>query len=187
MLHVARENVFVTFCITALLLLCFYQTWLRKKENVLIADLSRNISINQDKKYLLDRLTFSAEVIDSLHKLKNEKLFVLRFMRNDCKECIDSIFGNLISISSKIGKENIAVLIDDPNLNNYYKYKRLYQDKIINFFYYPTGVSAIDKEGISYYSIYSKKNKTASFIFLTNPLDFPSQTNNYLKGIVNVF
>lgn len=187
MLHIVRKNIFVTGCFTALLLLCFCQTWLRKKENILIADLNRNISVNQDKRYLLDRMPFSPEVVDSLHKLKREKLFVLRFMRNDCRECIDSIFGNLIRISSKIGKENVVVLIDDPNLNNYYKYKRLYQDKIVNFFYYPTEISAIDKEGISYYSIYSKKNKSASLFFLTRPLDFPSQTNSYLKGIVNVF
>jgi hypothetical protein len=83
MLHFVRKNIFVTFCFAALLLLCFYQTWLRENENTLIADLNRNISMNQDKTFLLDRLPFSPEAIDSLHKLKREKLFILRFMRND--------------------------------------------------------------------------------------------------------
>ncbi|WP_316824166.1 MULTISPECIES: hypothetical protein [Pedobacter] len=182
-----KKNFFVTFCFIALLSLCIYQTWLRNKENIMINELSRSIDTNSDKKHIFDRVQFSPDIVDSLNKLKKEKLLVFRFLRNDCHECIDSIFSNLSYIAKGVGKENLVVLVDEPNMTEYLKYKRLYQEKISNFFYCPSQVSAIDKEGISYYSVFSGRDNSSGFIFLTRPLEYPAQTRNYLKGIVDVF
>lgn len=121
-----RNNAFLTLCFTTLLSLCVYQTWPRKKENTIINHLTRIGAMNEDKEHLFDNVQLAPSIIDSLNKLDKDKLLVLRFLRNDCRECIDSIFSNLSNVAKKVGKENVAVLVDEPNFYEYLKYKRLY-------------------------------------------------------------
>ncbi|RBQ02705.1 hypothetical protein [Pedobacter miscanthi] len=182
-----KTNLLMSLCFIGLFSLCLYQTWLRHNEAKVFNELEKSLNDGRSNKYLLSDLKFHPVVTDSLSKLKNGKFLVLRFIRNNCHQCIDSIFSNVEKIGAKIGKENIAVLVDSPDIGEFYKYKRIYQDKIVNFYYFPFEISSFDKQGTSYYCILAKDKKSASFIFQTSPLDFPVATNRYLKEVIHVF
>jgi hypothetical protein len=122
-------------------------------------------SIHKVKQYDFSELKVSPLAFLQMGLVKDKKV-VLRLMKNDCHECIDSIFNNTVRLSTILGRSSVIVLIDGTyDESKYLTWKRLYQ---YNFDLYQVSarLTSLDDQGNSYYFILNKnKPKTAQKIY----------------------
>jgi hypothetical protein len=136
---------------------------------------------------LLDSFEVEKNIADTLAKLNRHKLLILRLVKNDCGACIDSTFSNTVRVAKLIGAENVVILLGGYELNNFYKYKRIYQYDLPNFLFAPQSVTDTDDQHLSYYFCVSKNTKYAHLVFFTEPRLYPVPSKKYLKTIVANF
>lgn len=93
------------------------------------------------------------------------KSIIIRLINNDCQECTDSIFNNVLKLADKIGKERIYILIGGRLYDNdYHMYKRLHKFDLDNIYLMRDRISSVDSLGLNYYFIASTEmpNSTES-------------------------
>lgn len=119
----------------------------------------------------------------------NKKALYLRLENNGCNDCTDSLLQNVSLLSSKIGQDNIVVLMDDTfTEDNFYMFKRLNQYKIKHLYFVPATISKLDSLKSSYYFMMSgRSDKFASSIFLPNPTDNVPSNQRFLKWAIYFF
>jgi len=179
-----KKYIIWVILIPAFGLVVWSQIRITKDNSNLKKELTKAIRGNNEQKYILQKRSINKTISDSIAKLKKGKYLVLRLMPNDCHDCIDAIFNNTNSLASKIGADNIIILVGNYNIDDYYKFTRLNRFTLTNFYYFPGEVTDIDKKGLSYYFMINKKiEMSAVSIFITEPTLNPQQTNSYLNWI----
>ncbi len=95
--------------------------------------------------------------LNGVFKNDQPKVVVVRLLNNECKECVDSIFSNVVRLSRKIGRENIYLLFGGAMANEFQMFKRLHRYDLDNMYLHIAQVSSNDRLGLSYYFIRSAK------------------------------
>ena len=139
---------------------------------------------NREKKF------FSLNILsptDKFPDLNSGKNVVLRLMKNDCKECLDSIFSNTLRLSKSLGKNSVYILISNGYSElQYIGFSRIYQYDL-NIYYVPEEITSLDKRGHSYYFIFNREYPmSAKNIYEIRTTADAGHTANYdewLKGI----
>lgn len=109
--------------------------------------------------------------IDSLIAEDKGNTIVLRLLKHDCKECIDSLFNNTIRLAKIFGKEKVTVLMSGGyQLDEFLAYKRVYQYEL-NVYQISSPVTPYDQSINSYYFYRAARDpELAQRLFLVRSL-----------------
>jgi hypothetical protein len=126
--------------------------------------------------------------IDSVIGKNKDNMIVLRLLKHDCKECIDSLFNNTIRLAKIFGKGKVAVLMSGGyEFDEFLTYKRVYQYDL-NVYQVTTPVTSYDQSIDSYY--FHKTAGDAGLarrLFLVRSLKDAGYSDGYNKWFDIVF
>lgn len=118
--------------------------------------------------------------IDSIITKDKDNVIVLRLLKHDCRECIDSLFNNTVRLAKTFGKEQVVVLMSGGyQLDEFLSYKRLYQYSL-NVYQVANPITGYDRSIDSYYFIRNAQNtEFAQHPFLVRNLKDSGYSINY--------
>lgn len=126
--------------------------------------------------------------IDSVIPKDERNTIVLRLLKHDCKECIDSLFNNTIRLAKTLGKEKVAVLMSNGyQPDEFLTYKRIYQYDL-NVYRLTTRITPYDQLTDSYYFYRTSENPDlAQHPFLVKGLEDSGYSTAYKNWFGTVF
>jgi len=126
--------------------------------------------------------------IDSIIPKDEPNTIVLRLLKHDCKECIDSLFNNTIRLAKILGREKVAVLMSEGyQPDEFLTYKRIHQYDL-NIYRVTTHITPYDLSADSYYFYRTSENpELAQHPFLIKGLEDSGYSTAYKNWFGTVF
>ena len=116
------------------------------------------------------------------------KTIVLRLIKNECKDCADSVLQKVKQLAKIVGKNKVAVWVDGKFTDEEFNmYRRIYSYDLNKFYHVRSSIKPLDFNGKSYYFILNERFKNEmQFIFYPDNTT-PGNQVKYLKLVESIF